>query len=236
MLGSAGRAVVRLLCGVLLGLCGAGQARAQGTVPQASISAELQTLAAAARTIFVGQIVSIQHRGSVVEVGFRVEQPVAGVVGATFTLREWAGMWAPGSQRYAVGQRVLAFMHGASGAGLSSPVHGAEGLVPVVVQGADAPKLLDVRRVAASVVRAPGTRLPDTTDGAVALDGVIGLISSQRASTFEPVRLPLPVRARPPVAFPGANRATKFQRGTVQTPGTDDSELPGSSELLKVRQ
>lgn len=237
MLGRAGRAYVRLLCGMLLGLCGAGHMRAQATVSQASVSAELQSLAAAAKTIFVGQIVSIEHHGSVVEVGFRVEQPVAGVVGATYTLREWAGMWAPGTQRYVVGQRVLAFVHGASGAGFSSPVHGAEGLVPVVVLGADAPKLLDVRRVAASVVRAPGTRLPDTADGAVALDGVLGLISAgQHASTVRPVRSPLPVRGRPPVDLPSATRATRFGNGAALGLVMEGSELPDSSELLKVRR
>ena len=201
-----GRAAIRmawLLVAALLGCGGFGQAGAQATVSQASVSAELQSLAQAARTIFVGQIVGIQRRGGVVEVTFRVEQPVMGSTGQTFTLREWAGMWPPNVQRYTVGQRVLAFVHGAGGAGLSSPVHGTEGLVPVVVQGADAPRLLDVRRVAASVVRAPGTRLPDTTDGALALDAVIGMIAPvQKTAGTILGSLPLPVRGRPPWICP----------------------------------
>ncbi len=155
-------------------------------------------------------------------------------------------MWAPGTQRYVLGQRVLAFVHGASGAGFSSPVHGAEGLVPVVVQGADAPKLLDVRRVAASVVRAPGTRLPDATDGAVALDGVLGLIGAARGASASgggtlptvPIlpTLPIPVRAHPPVVFPGAVRGAQSERGGKLPVGTGRPEFPSKGEWMQVQR
>ena len=225
-----------LVVAALLGCGGVGRAGAQATVPQASISAELQSLAQAARTIFVGQIVAIERRGGVVEVTFRVEQPVLGAPGQTFTLREWAGLWPPNVQRYAVGQRVLAFVHGVGGAGLSSPVHGAEGLVPVVVQGADAPRLLDVRRVAASVVRAPGTRLPDTTDGALPLDAVLGLIASVPTTAGSiPVSLPLPVRGQPPVDLPKASRATHFESEPSGLPGTTSPKSLNGARLLQVR-
>ena len=234
--------VVGMVCGTLLGICLARPVPAQKTVPQASITAELQSLAAGAQTIFVGQIISIQRRGGVVEVTFRVEQPVAGAAGSTFTVREWAGMWPANFQRYTVGQRVLAFLRGASGAGLSSPVHGAEGLVPVVVQDVGAPRLLDVRRVAASVVRAPGTRLPDQTDGAVGLDEAIGLIRptfsvspSQGGVAVSPVRMPLPVRGRPPVEFPEATRAVEGASGARTSRTVEEPELPGASALARVR-
>ena len=205
MLSKGWRSVLGLVGGALLCVCGVVRGGAQATVPQASISAELQSLAGAAQTIFVGQIVAVQRSKSVVEVSFRVERPVTGLVGQTFTMREWAGLWAPGTQRYAVGQRVLAFVHGASGAGFSSPVHGAEGLVPVVVQGAEAPQLLDVRRVAASVVRAPGTRLPGEADGAIALEEALALLRPEvRGTAVAPGRVSLPLRGRRPVELPTA--------------------------------
>lgn len=211
-----------------VGVCGAllvgalqscsGQARA----PQVGVATELQRLAAAAPTIFVGQIVRIERTNSVVDVTFRVEQAVAGAVGPTCTMREWAGLWPPGQNRYLVGQRVLAFLHAASGAGMSTPVHGAEGLVPVVVQGLNAPKLLDIRRVAASAVRAPETPLPTEADGGVDLAEALALIRpAEQARRFEPVRLVLPRRGQLPVDMlrRQPTEASPVLRGRVQGTG-----------------
>ncbi len=152
--------------------------------------------------IFVGQITSIQRRASVVEVAFRVEQSVNGAPGQKYVMREWAGLWPPGQARYAVGQRVLAFVHGGSAAGFSSPVHGPEGLIPVVVQGANAPELLDIRRVAASVVRPVGTPLPSERNGAIPLPEVLAFLALGGAHyTADLTRLPVPFRAHPPAAM-----------------------------------
>jgi len=180
-----------------------GFAQSTATVPTAAIVAELQSLAGKAGTIFVGQIVKVERQGSTVLVSFRVEQPVCGGAGGTFVMREWAGNWAPGVMRYSVGQRVLAFVHGASGNGFSSPVHGAEGLVPVVVQGAHTAALLDIRRVAASVVRAPGTSLPTEAEGALPLPAVLATLTAPASgSGVSPVRGPLPSRGTRPVEAP----------------------------------
>lgn len=183
----------RVLIGALL--CGWGGVAAKAEAPglDAEIRAEVGNLADRAATIFVGQIVGIHREAGTVEVRFRVEQTVRGATGPTVVLREWGGNWAPGQVRYVVGMRVLAFLHGRSAAGLSSPVHGAEGLVPVVVQGARAPRLLDIRRVAASVVRTPGTPLPAEGDGALPLDDVLGMIAAGRGA---PARVGLPLRVR----------------------------------------
>ena len=202
-------------------LWGEGQGCAQGSTETSSraIAAEVRSLAGHAGTIFVGQITSVRRQGGVVEVSFRVEQPVRGAAGPAYVMREWAGLWPPGHSRYTVGQRVLAFVHGASATGFSSPVHGAEGLVPVVVQGAHSPQLLDIRRVAASVVRAPGDPLPTDKEGAVQLSDVMEMIASPEASGGAvPPRWRIPLRARPPVAFRPAVPAGSPASEPVEAP------------------
>lgn len=184
------------------------------------IIAELQLLRAQASTVFVGQILSVDRKDSAVQITFRVEQPIAGTSGQTFTLREWAGSWPPGSSRYLPGQRVLAFLHPASPAHLASPVHGAEGMVPVIVQGANAPQLVDVRRVAASVVRTPGTPLLTQADGAMPLTEVLQWIAPASSDTAPatPVRIELPVRGRPPLDLLSTSSQPALASQSPQSP------------------
>lgn len=174
-------------------------AGAQATLPATGLPSEFASLASRAALIFVGQVNRIDRRGGAVEITFDVEQAIAGPVGAQYTLREWAGLWPQGQYRYTVGQRALLFLHGASAAGFGSPVDGAEGVVPVVVQGANAPELLDVRRLSAALLRAPGTPLSTEANGAVQLAEALPLIAAGRVTGAnrlprpEPVRLPMPV-------------------------------------------
>lgn len=206
-------------------LCGLApdQMMAQTTGVSTSVGSEIQLLGQTAGTVFVGQIVSVIRKPGLVEVTFHVEESVRGGVGQIFTLREWAGFWPPGHSRYVPGQRVLAFLYATSGVGLSSPVHGQEGLVPVVVQGNSAPRLLDIRRLAASVVRAPGTPLPTDADGAISLNEAFRLISG--VSTGEPARTRLPLRSAPPntalgrvLASAGAFPSGTYQRAPLSAP------------------
>ena len=90
----------------------------------------------------------------------------------------------------------------------------------MVVQGARAPRLLDVRRVAASVVRAPGTKLLDETDGAVRLDDAVALITGR--SVTEPVLLPIAAQARPAAMLSG------LHRGAVLGDAGDAGNQPGA--------
>ena len=193
-----------ILCGALALTCTGVPARAaQATDLGQGIASELQTLASHASMVFVGQITSIKRKGGVVEVTFRIEQPIAGAVSASYVVREWAGLWPPGQNRYTVGQRALAFLHAPSDAGLSSPVHGAEGLVPVVVQGAENPPLLDVRRVAAAVERSQSTPLPTEAEGGILLSDALTLISARPGMTQSgPVSRPLPAHGARPVGVP----------------------------------
>ena len=175
----------------------AGRAVAQ--TPDGSVGAALRSLASRAGVAFVGRVTGVTHHDGVVEVRFAVEQTVLGESGATYTLREWAGLWADGQPRYQTGQRALFFLHALNAAGLSTPIDGMDGIVPLVPTSADAPPLLDVRRLAARVQRVLGARIASEDDGAVRLSDAAGVVSAWRSSPHEPARLPLrPITVHPP--------------------------------------
>ncbi len=101
-------------------------------------------MAQSAGVIFVGRVLEVRqprngYSGSleaaaegVVEVDFHVDQAIRGPAqGSIYTQREWGGLWAGGTERYRTGQRLLVLLHAPDAAGLSSPVHGAEGLIPL---------------------------------------------------------------------------------------------------------
>jgi hypothetical protein len=46
-------------------------------------------------------------------------------------LREWAGLWSGGDQRYRVGQRLLMLLHAPGAGGVTSPVGGMAGAIPI---------------------------------------------------------------------------------------------------------
>jgi hypothetical protein len=177
---------------------------APGTsVPATSVGGVLRGMAARAGVVFVGQVLRIEPKGGAVEVTFQVQQAVLGVVGGTYVMREWAGRWTGGQQRYWVGQRAMFFLHAPSvspngGAGLSSPVDGMMGVVPLVPMGANAGALLDARRLAARVRRPVGAPLADAATGAIALaDAVTVTANWQTRSVPEPKSVGLPVGVRP---------------------------------------
>jgi len=90
-----------------------------------------------ADVIFMGQVLAVRHNSDsenvgVVEVEFRVDQAVRGcTAGTIYTLWEWGGLWTGGSRRYHVGQRLLMLLHAPIAGGLSSPVDGLDGAIPV---------------------------------------------------------------------------------------------------------
>jgi hypothetical protein len=98
----------------------------------------LHQLSDEADVIFAGQVLSIRRPNSgVVEVQFRVDQAIRGcTAGTAYVLREWAGLWAGDNQRYRVGQRLLMLLHAPSAAGMSSPVGGLDGAIPIRQAGA----------------------------------------------------------------------------------------------------
>ena len=121
------------------------QAQGQGA-PSASTSPQtvvdvLHQLSDKADVIFAGQVVAIRRpNASVVEVEFRVDQAIRGcTAGTPYVLREWAGLWEGETQRYRVGQHLLMLLHSPSAAGMSSPVGGLDGAIPIRQGGAVGP-------------------------------------------------------------------------------------------------
>lgn len=230
--------ILRALATVTLaGGCAGAGAQTAGA-PDTSIGGALRNLASRAQDVFVGQVAAINRKGGTVEVQFRVDQTVAGAAGGVYTLREWAGLWPPGQHRYFVGQRALVFMHKAGAAGLSTPVDGAEGLVPVMVQGVGAAPLLDVRRLSARVQRSTTAPLDGVETGAIALSDATGIVANWRKPVFrEPVRRPLPVGYRPappPVGYrpvaPGGGPAASPEPG----PGLKQGG-PGREQQVRLQ-
>jgi hypothetical protein len=97
----------------------------------------LHQLADRADVIFAGQVLAMRPNASVVEVEFRVDQAIRGcTAGTPYILREWVGLWAGDNQRYRVGQRLLMLLHAPSAAGMSSPIGGLDGAIPIRQGGA----------------------------------------------------------------------------------------------------
>ncbi len=107
-------------------------------MPPATVEDALHEMSDAAGVIFTGQVTAIRRipgeggASGVVEVDFRIDKAVRGcVAGSTYTLREWAGLWADSNGRYRVGQRLLMMLHAPGASGMSSPVGGMDGAVPI---------------------------------------------------------------------------------------------------------
>jgi hypothetical protein len=148
----AWRWTVRIVCAVALVFvilvteCGVAQepsqsALLQATPPQSANDA-LHSMSRLAGAIFTGQVVAVRRiegvngATGVVEIDFAVEDAVRGVGGSAYTLREWAGLWPAGDEPFRVGQRYLMLLHVPGAAGLSSPVGGTDGAIPIHGTGA----------------------------------------------------------------------------------------------------
>ena len=119
---------------------GVSAAMGQGVAadPPQTVEDALHEMSGAAGVIFAGQVMSVRvlpgNGGApgVVEVVFRVDQAVRGCsAGGTYVLREWQGLWAGGDARYRVGERLLMLLRSPGASGLSSPVGGMDGAIPI---------------------------------------------------------------------------------------------------------
>jgi len=116
--------------------CGIAQKPPQSALPSATQDA-LHKMSRLAGVIFTGQVVAVRQQNGgngatgIVEIDFVVDDAVRGVNGSTYALREWAGLWQAGDQPFVVGQRYLMLLHTPSNAGLSSPVGGMDGAIPI---------------------------------------------------------------------------------------------------------
>jgi hypothetical protein len=128
-----------------------------------------------ADVIFVGQVVGIRPHddggmaAGFVEIDFRVDQAIRGCTGGSYILREWSGLWSGDAHRYQVGKRLLMMLHAPGVTGMSSPVGGMDGAVPVrgmadasqlAAASAGAPSpVADLRWLGAKVLHSQGYRL-----------------------------------------------------------------------------
>ena len=105
---------------------------------QATVNDVLRGMAARAGVIFSGHVESITRNdaGGFVDVRFRIDQPVRGCpkTGA-YVLREWAGQWTAKPERYVVGQRLLMLLTARGPSGISAPVDGMDGVIPLLSVG-----------------------------------------------------------------------------------------------------
>jgi hypothetical protein len=154
----------------ILALAAQGQTAASANDDAASpqdIETALHQMSDKAGVIFVGRVSEVRRLGSgnvaigVVEIRFEVEQAVRGCSAGVYVLREWAGLWEADNQRYRAGQRLLMMLHAPNAAGLSSPVDGMDGAIPIVRGGSAALGANSSARVAPPAVdlRWVGTKL-----------------------------------------------------------------------------
>ncbi|WP_157466519.1 hypothetical protein [Edaphobacter aggregans] len=175
----------RLLASLALILSAFAPAQDTASIPQPTpqtIEDALHQMSDSAGVIFVGEVIAIRNlpgengASGVVEVDFRVDQAVRGpAAGATYTLREWAGLWAGGEPRYRTGQRLLILLDAPGPSGITSPVGGMAGAIPIrattpAAQAASAstatsPLIADLRWVGTRLQR---STLPDPTPLAAA--------------------------------------------------------------------
>lgn len=120
----------------------------------------IRQMSQSAGIIFVGEVVAVRRpagfAGSaqdaaegVIEVDFLVGQAIRGASPhSIYTLREWSGLWTGDADRYRAGRRLLMMLRPPDAAGLTSPVHGFEGAIPLRGTGA-APGPYEVSSTAA---------------------------------------------------------------------------------------
>ncbi|QHN02275.1 hypothetical protein FTO74_01970 [Granulicella sp. WH15] len=107
-------------------------------LPPATTDEVLLSMAAQAAVIFAGHVISIDRADAAgyVDVQFRIDEAVRGCPRTGFyILREWAGLWTGGVERYKVGQRLLMLLHARGPSGLSSPVNGLDGAIALLPGG-----------------------------------------------------------------------------------------------------
>ena len=149
--------------------------------------------------------------------------------GATYVLREWGGLWPPGERGFVVGDRRLMLLHRAGPTGLSSPVGGFEGAIPVVGTGARvgsgsraitaAEPMLDLRWITAKLAR-PGMGVGGGVLGTPTVGGMGAERTLVEAGGGEPERA---------LVVTSAERAPTLVHGTL--PGRPGGGGLGSAGL-----
>jgi hypothetical protein len=167
-----------------------------------SVAAALGSLTARAGVVFAGEVTAVRPVGGVVEIDFRIAQNLKGAAAGSYTLREWAGLWADGQRRYWVGERAVIFLHDAGKSGLSSPVDGMDGVLPITPD-AGSTLSVEVQRLRTRVLRPVGMPMADPAER-LSLTEVAAAVQGppQQAPTTVP---PVDAVGNPPIARPISN-------------------------------
>lgn len=200
----------------------------------ATMEDALRAMEQQAAVIFAGQVIAVRpvagaSGAGVVEIDFSVDDAVRGA-GGVYTLREWAGLWPAGEQRFRVGQRFLMLLHAPGAAGLSSPVGGMDGAISIR-GGAETPLLTAARAAGVSAAR-PSV---DATEASTA-DGDARTLDMRWVATqvARPVqyRASLPVHTtvitgllRAEVASPARNLAGELAGTGAEVPAAGSAAL-----------
>ena len=157
--------MVLVALALLCGRAGAQREVFETTITaDATVEAVLHSMVGRAGVIFFGTVVAVQRVPSgngavsgVVEVVFAVDHGLRGATtGGRYVLREWSGLWQGNDDRYQVGQRRLMLLHAPGPGGLSSPVGGMDGALPIRPGiNASVEPLVDLRWIAARVSHGP---------------------------------------------------------------------------------
>jgi|GEM_PF-1258109 len=163
--------------------------------PDASLAVALASLTTRAGVVFAGEVTAVRPVGGVVEIDFRITQTLKGNASGSYTLREWAGLWADGQRRYWVGERTVIFLHSAGKSGLSSPVDGMDGVLPLTPDASDTLSV-DIQRLRTRVVRPVGMPMTDAAER-MSLAQVASAVKNPSAQ--DPTTSPVAAPADPPV-------------------------------------
>ncbi|MGF7179270.1 hypothetical protein [Tunturiibacter psychrotolerans] len=135
------RVFVRLNAAVVLLMAPMGWGQASTSAGSQTVTDVLHQMSDRADVIFMGQVLTVHlpEGGSpasgIVEIQFRVDEAIRGCQTGPYVLHEWGGLWAGGNGRYRVGQRLLMLLHAPGAGGLSSPVGGLDGAIPIRQSG-----------------------------------------------------------------------------------------------------
>lgn len=133
----------RTLACLVVFLC--ATVHAQSAPPPSTTEDALRQMFDQAAIIFTGQVTAVRHAASpngstgTLEVDFSIDDAIRGTTAhTTYTLREWAGLAPDSDASFLVGHRYLMLLHSPGPSGLTSPVGGPDGVIPLL-PGDDAP-------------------------------------------------------------------------------------------------
>ncbi len=118
-------------------------------VVPADARAGLTDMAGRAAVVFAGHVTRVDQvdGAGYVDVTFKVDEAVKGCGKlGIYVVREWAGLWRDNVNRYRVGERLLMLLSGRGRSGMSAPLDGGTGRIPIVGGGTE--PLADAKGVA----------------------------------------------------------------------------------------